>query len=362
VRLAVVGPAHPHKGGVVLHTAWLCQELAARGHHVVLVPWTAPYPAWLYPGRLELPGATPEAPAVRVARRGLRWWDPLGWWLAGRRAAGADRVVVVHVVPAHVPALLTVIRAAGDVPVTVVAHNVLPHEAHAGDRALVRRILRRGRPVVVHTAAEQSLACELDPTAAVVVAEIAPHPPVGVRRQPLSPRGPRLRVLVPGTVRPYKGVDILIAALVGATEAELVVAGEVWGDPDQLTATARRLGVADRVQVKPGYVPAAELAELYAAADVVVLPYLSGTASQHVTLAHAFGRTVIASAVGSFPGQIRDGVDGLLVPPGDEAGLAAALRELWQPGVLERLTSGISGGQPDEQWDFYIAAVLGEWP
>jgi hypothetical protein len=50
------------------------------------------------------------------------------------------------------------------------------------------------------------------------------------------------------------------------------------------------------------------------------------------------------------------------VPPGDEAALAAALRELWQPGVLERLTSGISGGQSDEQWDRYVAAVLGERP
>ena len=284
---------------------------------------------------------------MRVARHGLRWWDPLGWWRAGRRAARADRIVVVHVVPAHVPALLTVIRAAGDVPVTVVAHNVLPHETHVGDRALVRRILGRGHPVVVHTAAEQSLARELAPNVSVLVAEFPPHPPLGVRHQPLAPRGARLRVLVPGTVRPYKGVDVLIAALVQATDVEVVVAGEIWGNPDQLVATARRFGVVDRVQVRAGYVPATELADLYAAADVVVLPYLSATASQHVTLAHAFGRTVIASTVGSFPAQIRNGIDGLLVSPGNEAALALALQQLWQPGVLERLTAGIPGAEPD---------------
>jgi glycosyltransferase involved in cell wall biosynthesis len=360
VRLAVVGPAHPQKGGVVLHTAWLCQELTARGHDVVLVPWTAPYPTRLYPGELELPSATPETPAVRLARRGLRWWDPLGWWLAGRRAARADRIVAVHVVPAHAPALLTLIRAAADVPVTVIAHNVLPHEPHIGERPLVRRILRRGHPVVVHTATERSRAVDLLPAASLVVARLPPHPPSGVSAQPLAPRVGRLRVLVPGTVRPYKGVDVLIAALVDATDVEVLIAGEIWGDPDQVLAAARRLGVADRVRVQAGYVPAAELSELYAAADVVVLPYLSGTASQHVTLAHGFGRAVIASAVGSFPDQVRDGVDGLLVPPGDEAALAEALREVARPGVLERLTAGIAEADSEQAWDAYVAAVLGD--
>ena len=268
----------------------------------------------------------------------------------------------MHVVPAHVPALLAVVRAAGDVRVTVVAHNVLPHEAHPGERTLVSRLLQRGHPVVVHTAAERSLALEVAPSASVVVAGMPPHPPVGVRHQPLPPRGDRLRVLVPGTVRPYKGVAVLIAALVEAGHAEVLVAGEIWGDPEQLVATARRLGVADRLQVRPGYVPAAELPELYAAADVVVLPYLSATASQHVTLAHRFGRTVIASRVGSFPDQIRDDVDGLLVPPGDETALADALEEVWRPGVLERLTAGIDVPESEPAWDAYVAAVLGDLP
>ena len=37
LRLAVVGPTHPYKGGVASHTTELCHELAEAGHDVTLV-------------------------------------------------------------------------------------------------------------------------------------------------------------------------------------------------------------------------------------------------------------------------------------------------------------------------------------
>ena len=88
----------------------------------------------------------------------------------GRRLRGFDAIVVVHVIPAVVPAHLALLRAAGagrrgsggPGPRTVViAHNVLPHEPHLGDRELMRSFLERVDAVLVHSAAQARLAHDL---------------------------------------------------------------------------------------------------------------------------------------------------------------------------------------------------------
>jgi peptidoglycan/xylan/chitin deacetylase (PgdA/CDA1 family) len=54
VRVAIVGPAHPYKGGAAQHTTELAHRMAAAGHEVALESWHAQYPRLLYPGQLTV--------------------------------------------------------------------------------------------------------------------------------------------------------------------------------------------------------------------------------------------------------------------------------------------------------------------
>ena len=56
LRVALVGPTHPYKGGVATHTTTLAHELAEAGHDVSLVSWSHLYPSALYPGEQAVPG------------------------------------------------------------------------------------------------------------------------------------------------------------------------------------------------------------------------------------------------------------------------------------------------------------------
>jgi glycosyltransferase involved in cell wall biosynthesis/SAM-dependent methyltransferase len=369
LKVAVVGPTHPSKGGVAAHTTSLAHELAEAGHDVTLVSWSHLYPSRLYPGEQAVPGGAPDVPPFPRTVRALSWARPDTWLRTGRRLRGFDVVVVVHVVPAVVPAHLALLRAAGvgrrtagpggrpaGPRTVVIAHNVLPHEAHVGDRELTQRLLERVDAVLVHSPEQARLAHELH-APRVSVTDLPPHLPGGppVERPPHD--GPT-RLLAMGIVREYKGVDLLLEALAEVPGPTLTVAGEMWGAAgDRVKELARDPRLRDRVRVHGGYVPADRIAPLLASHDVLALTYRSATASQNVLLGQQHGLPVLASDTGSFGSQVRDGVDGLLVPPGDKAALVEALRRLADPAYAAHLRTQVRPPDLSGPWARYVGAI-----
>ncbi|WP_158220880.1 glycosyltransferase [Kineosporia sp. R_H_3] len=169
-----------------------------------------------------------------------------------------------------------------------------------------------------------------------------------------------LRLLALGYVRRYKGFDLLVRAAAGLPRVHVTVAGEVWsGGGRDLDAVRADPRLAGRVDVRAGYVPAADLPGLLAEHDVLALPYRHATASQNVLIAHAHGLPVLATAVGTFGEQVRDGVDGLVVAPDDEAALVKALERLLEPGVAAAMTRAVPDVDEAGPWARYVEALTG---
>lgn len=369
LKVAVVGPTHPYKGGVAAHTTTLAHELAEAGHDVTLVSWSHLYPAKLYPGEKAVPGGAQDVAPFPRTVRALSWARPDTWVRTGRRLRGFDVIVVIHVIPAVVPAHLALLRAAGvgrrAVPgavrsgsprSVVIAHNVLPHETHLGDRELMQQLFERVDAVLVHSDSQARLAYELH-APRVSVTELPPHLPGGAPVERAPHDGPP-RLLALGMVRGYKGVDLLMEALREVPGPTLTVAGEMWGaSGERVKALAQDPRLRDRVEVHSGYVPADRLALLLATHDVLALTYRSATASQNALLGQYHGLAVLASDVGTFGSQVRDGVDGLLVPPGDREALVKALTQLAEPGCAERLRAGVRPPDLSGPWARYVGSI-----
>lgn len=357
MRVTIVGPTHPYKGGIAQHTTQLAHRLAAAGHEVSLASWSAQYPQLLYPGEQRVD--EPELPPYPRTSYPLSWRRPDGWLRLGRRLRrDADAVVLVLVTPMQAPALFAIERAARGGPRRLVlCHNVLPHERRSVDQRLVRLVLNEADAMLVHSEAERTQARSLTATA-VTVCPLPPPHRFAASGVPVADRPVGRRLLFFGLVRWYKGLDILLRALPSVpSDVRLVVAGEFWGGTEATEKLVAELGLAHRVELRPGYVPAAEVPNLLASADALVLPYRSSTASWNGSLGHEHGIPVVTTRVGTMTQQVRDGVDGLLVEPGDVDGLAAALRRLYEPGVLQALRAGVRPPAGESQWDDYVAAV-----
>ena len=81
IKVALVGPTHPYKGGVAAHTTALAHELTDAGHEVTLVSWSHLYPSALYPGMQSVPGGSADVDPFPRTLRVLSWARPDTWVL-----------------------------------------------------------------------------------------------------------------------------------------------------------------------------------------------------------------------------------------------------------------------------------------
>lgn len=201
--------------------------------------------------------------------------------------------------------------------------------------AAMKRLLRSVDGHVVHSAYDlQLLRQTYDlPDEHVVLAPHGPYDHHSSAAAAARTTGDDFTFLYFGIIRPYKGVEDLVAAydLLPADVREgtrLVLVGETWeGWTAPLEAVAASPN-ADRITVVNRYVTDAEVAEHFAAADAVVLPYRRSSSSGPLQVAMSEGLPVVVTAVGGLVEAAGDYEGTRFVAPADPAALAEALAEM----------------------------------
>lgn len=333
VRLAIVGPILPFRGGIAQHTT-MVHRTASASVETLTLSFTRQYPAWLFPGQSDQDPnlAGHREPGVDYCLDSL---NPLTWRRAFDKikAFAPDLVVIPWWTVYWAPMfgyLGRRIRQA-DLPLTIICHNAVEHEAAAWKRWLSRLVLRRASGFLVHTRVDQQNLRRLGPGVPI---QVHPHPifeqfPVPQAERKL-PRRRELELLFFGFVRPYKGLDVLIEAMqrLAGRPVMLTIAGEFWRDQEETRQAITNAGIADQTEFRPGFHSERDSAELFARADCVVLPYRSATGSGIVPLAYHYGKPVLATRVGGLPDVVEEGRTGFLVEPEDPDALAEMLRGL----------------------------------
>jgi D-inositol-3-phosphate glycosyltransferase len=286
------------------------------------------------------------------AQREPGWYDVIHshYWLSGQVGwLARERWGVPLVHSAHTLAKVKNARlAAGDRPE--------PWSRVIGEEQVVAEADR----LVASTRAEAAQLVELyhaDPGQVEVI-------PPGVdleRFRPDSASTARTRLGIPpdalvllfvGRIQPLKAPDILLRAAArlaveqpGLRERLVVCvvgapSGTGLAEPEGLRKLTGELGIGELVRFLPP-MPAAELAGVYAAADLTVVPSYNESFGLVALESQACGTPVLAAAVGGLPTAVADGVSGVLVDGHDPAEYAAAIgRLVGRPADLELLAAG----------------------
>ncbi|ULR42317.1 glycosyltransferase family 4 protein [Rhizobium sp. K102] len=156
------------------------------------------------------------------------------------------------------------------------------------------------------------------------------------RRQKMAPRDANgtIRVLLFGRIFAYKGLEHLVRAEAMLKDVLPNLRVTVAGRGDNPAIFLPLMGDADRYDIRNRFIEDAEVAQLFLDTDMVVLPYTEASQSGVLNLAAAFGKPVIVTDVGELRETVQPNGLGMVVPPGDAKGLAAAIRALAEDGEL----------------------------
>jgi glycosyltransferase involved in cell wall biosynthesis len=332
----VVGPGKRFLGGITYYTYGLSRALAdeARTSTVLLRQLL---PRRLYPGRARV-GA--EISPIEIPAQ-VPVFDGIDWYLVPSLARAfaflhreQPKVIVLQWwtgTVLHVYLLLALVLRRRGVKVIVEFHEVQdPGESEMPlVAAYVRRVapwlFRRADGYVVHSEYDRALLHERfalpeRPTAVI------PHATYDHYRQGNYERtAPEdaCNLLFFGLIRPYKGLDVLLAAFEQLSDDEaqgfwLTIVGESWEDAAATIRAVEASPRRDRITLVNRYVTDA----------AVVLPYHRSSQSGALHIAMNYGLPVVVSSVGGLVEAV-DGYDGAaLVPPADPAALARAVRAL----------------------------------
>ncbi len=259
---------------------------------------------------------------------------------------------------------------ASKVPTAHTVHNVEAYHG-IGDAAVQGRgygaMLGRFDALIVHGQTSRAALIERGIDAAGI--HIVPHPPIRLARaEDRTPdtRSGRKRVLLFGTLKAYKGIDLMVAACLKQWSAgqnfELAFAGNAFVDFTPLIETIRSAGFGDRLVVDLGFLTEQRLDAHIRAADILAFPYRAIEASGALMAALHYGKAIVASDVPSFwELNSRSAGQALaLFRSGDADALARTLGDLIDNATMRRLLGEaavrLDGALPD--WDDAAALTL----
>ena len=153
-----------------------------------------------------------------------------------------------------------------------------------------------------------------------------------------------------GRISQYKGIDTLLDAMTRLSstrpKAKLIVAGagDFWFDISSYKNNPC-------IEIIHRFITPGELVAFIQDTRYVICPYTDGTQSGVIMSALAFGRPVIASNVGNFSSIIKNGVNGILVPPSNPAALAEAMDSALDPSKDSIIQENMSGTGFSQEWD-----------
>ncbi|OGW75007.1 MAG: hypothetical protein A2Z72_00595 [Omnitrophica bacterium RBG_13_46_9] len=362
MKIALIGPTYPFRGGISHYTTLLYRTIR-RNHQVTLYSFKKQYPKFLFPGKTDRDVS--KSPIIEEgACRIISPMNPLTWFLTLNRIARyRPRVVVISWwVSFWGPSFFAIAafcRAILRIRVLFICHNVIEHETFFVKRWLAKLALSAGHGFIVHSKEDLNNLKALVPKAKV---RLVYHPLYSAfntggfsadeakRRLNLSGHV----LLFFGFIRKYKGLEYLLgamSAILKEIDATLLVAGEFWQDKTRYLDLIKRSGIERNVVIKDGYVPNEDVCLYFTAADLVVLPYTHGTGSGILQLAYAFKRPVVATSVGCLPEVVKDGVTGYIVPPCETAPLADAVIKFFAEGKASEFSGHIAENSGEFSWD-----------
>jgi len=369
MRIALIGPANPYRGGIAKFYDTLAENMHRLGHTIMIANFSMQYPSFLFPGKTQYTTET-EIPYPNC--RTINSISPISWLKTANKVIEFNPEIVVfrYWMPFMSPSFGTIakfIRKKG-IKTIAIADNIIPHEKHFFDKCLTNYFLRNIDRVICMSKKVENELKEMDYSRDV---SYNPHPlynsygPMVERneacgRLALDPS--KSYTMFFGFIREYKGLDILLKAW-ALTEChksqKLIIAGEFYSNEEKYIELIDSLDIRNSIILRTKYIPEEEVSLYFSVADLIVQPYRSASQSGISGIAYNYCIPMVVTEVGGLVEYVTDKQEGFVTSV-DEKSIAEAIDKYYHENLKESFSKNMKKRVKEFSWENMIDCIIGQ--
>ncbi|MGI8952923.1 MAG: glycosyltransferase [Chitinophagaceae bacterium] len=344
MKIIIIGPAHPLRGGLASFDERLAREFQKENDEVIIYTFSLQYPKFLFPGTTQY--SSEPAPAELFIKVCINSINPINWIKIGNelKKLKPDIIVVRYWLPFMGPCFGTILRRVKKnhhTKIICIADNISPHEKRFGDKQFTKYFIK---PIDAFVTMSEKVLHDLKtftnkPTKKIV------HPLYDNFGEKINKAEARKHlglniddniILFFGFIRKYKGLDILLEAIKilksrQTRNIKLLIAGEFYEDRKMYDNLITKLNIQSQLILRTDFIADNEVKYYLSAADFVIQPYRNATQSGVTPLAYHFEKPMLVTNVGGLPGLVPDKKAGLIAEPNAE-NIADKILSLYELG------------------------------
>ena len=369
MKILIVGPAWPYRGGIADFDERIAREYIKKGDEVEIFTFTLQYPSFLFPGKTQYsPDPRPEDLDIK---RKVNSINPFNWIKVGRelKKKNADLLIIKFWLPLMAPCFGTIARIVkgnGKTKVVSILDNIIPHEHRPGDKILSKYFISS---IDAFIAMSKSVYDDLKSLNDKKPCLLSPHPiydnfGTAVNREEaigslgLDPSAKYM--LFFGFIRDYKGLDILLKAIaderIKNSDIKLIVAGEFYNNSEKYFEMEKQLGLESKIIWRTDFIADEQVKNYFCASDIIVQPYKTATQSGVTQIAYHFEKPMLVTNVGGLPEIVPNGKVGYSVEPEAKV-IADAISDFYCNGRYAEFVENIKEEKKKYSWDRMLENV-----
>lgn len=370
MKILILSPAHPYRGGIAASSERLAYQLIEEGHSVELISFKLQYPGFLFPGKSQYTDVS--APVNLKITRMVHSINPFNWVRTGLKLKKeqADLVIVRYWLPFMSPSTGTIcriIKRNNKTKVISIVDNILPHELRPGDKLLTKYF---SNSIDGFIAMSNSVFNDLDQFIKNKPKKFSPHPIYDHYGLVLSKKEALESLsldsnfnylLFFGFIRDYKGLDILLESLtlldLDNLKLKLIIAGEFYSNAQKYHDLIKQYNLENYVVLKTDYIPENKVNLYFCASDIITQPYKSATQSGVTQIGYHFNKPMLVTNVGGLPEIIEDQVAGYVVEPNAKS-IAYALNNFYEKSRELEMIAGVKKAKVKFEWDKLTKSIF----
>lgn len=369
LKIFIIGPAYPLRGGPAQFNENLCAELVKQGHDAQIISYSLQYPNFLFPGSSQFEQGTQAPPTLRIHTL-INTINPFNWIKVARfiKKEKPDFILHRYWLPFFGASLGTISRLVkSKTKVLALTDNILPHEKRFGDNFLTNYFVKGCHGFIAMSKAVLNDISKFtdNPNRAY-----SPHPMYETygesvsqyeARQHLNIGNSEKIILFFGLIRHYKGLDLLMKAMahpkIKEQRIKLLIAGEFYEDKQPYLDLIQKHELHETIILHDKFISNNDVRYYFCASNLVAQTYRNATNSGVTMVGYYYQKPMLVTNVGGLVEIIPNNICGYVVEPEVNA-ISEKILDYFNLNKEIEFTKNVIQERKKYEWSQFINTLL----